>query len=219
MKDLKEGLSSSRKVDVTHVRSAIKRYIARACEWGSVRYERSNFLRRAADSLQEPASTRANFERLRGYLRAASSHIDATLDSMEAHQAIDPKLENAAGMKRAAYAEDTDAQPGCPHGHSGLPHLAGASASLMMAIEQATVYGLLPADPGRPWEARKAAADALTASLQASGEWRADPAPGPCGPPKSGNGCACAEPTTDFADRETDGHTAVGTLYVPRSAR
>ena len=149
MKDLKEALGSARKADITHVRSGIKRYIARACSYGSAKYERANFLRPAGD-------TRADFERLRAYLRAASSHIDATLDAMELHLANDPQLVDVEGMRRAAYAEDTDAKPGCPVGASGLPHVAHAAASLMMAIEQATVYGLLPTDPGEPWAERVA---------------------------------------------------------------
>lgn len=147
-RDLKESLSSARKADITHVRGTIKRYIARACEYGSDKYERGNFLRPTGDAA---APSRADFERLRSYLRAAASHIDTTLDFMEGHLALDPKLEDVEGMKTAAYAEDTDAKPGCPIGPSLLPHLAHGAASLMMALEQAALYGLLPADPGTPW--------------------------------------------------------------------
>lgn len=154
MKDMKEALGSARKADTTHVRKSLEVYIARPCEWGSVKYERGNFLRAVGDRTDPAAATRADFERFRAYLRAAKDHISDALDSMEHHLAVDPKLEDVAGMKRAAYAEDTDAKPGCPYGHSGLPHVAPAAASLMMAIEQATLYGLLPADPGQPWAAR-----------------------------------------------------------------
>lgn len=149
MKDMKEGLTSARKADITHVRGAIKRYIARACEYGSAKYERANFLRSTNGAGED-------FERLRKYLRATISHIDSTLDAMERHQATDPNLTDAGGMMLAAYAEDTDAKPGCPVGASGLPHLAHAAASLMMALEQATLCELLPADPGQPWAERKA---------------------------------------------------------------
>jgi hypothetical protein len=142
MKDMKEGLTSTRKADITHVRTSIMVYIARACEYGSSKYERANYSR-AADG--------TDFARLRSYLRAAASHVFATLDEMERHQADDPGLTDEEGMRAAAYAEDTDAKPGCPVGSSRLPHLAHAAASLMMAIEQATLYGLLPADPGQPW--------------------------------------------------------------------
>ena len=44
-----------------------------------------------------------------------------------------------------------------------IDKLAAETARDNVAIEQATVYGLLPADPGRPWEERAARA-------QASGE-------------------------------------------------
>lgn len=154
MKDLKEGLTSTRKADTTHVRKSIQVYIARPCEWGSVKYERANFLRPASEYPPgSPEATAADFERLRAYLRAARDHISDALDSMECHQSTDPQLRDVDGMKRAAYAVDTDAKPGCPFGASGLPHVAPAAASLMMAIDQATRYGLLPADPGQPWTA------------------------------------------------------------------
>lgn len=149
MKDMKESLTSGRKADTTHARKSLRVYVARACEYGSAKYERANYVRPAG-------GTKENFERLRKYLRATVDHIEDTLTSMERHQADDPNLMDEEGMKRAAYAEDTDAKPGCPVGASGLPHLAHAAASLMMAIEQATHYGLLPADPGQPWAERKA---------------------------------------------------------------
>lgn len=160
MKDLKESLGSARKADTTHVRKSIQVYAARACEWGSVKYERANYVRPASEHAPgTPEATAADFERLRAYLRAARDHISDALDAMERHQATDPQLRDAEGMKAAAYAVDTDAKPGCAFGASGLPHVAPAAASLMMAIEQATVFGLLPADPGQPWAARETAED------------------------------------------------------------
>lgn len=146
-KDLKEGLTSGRKADITHVRTPFMIYASRACEYGNAKYERSNYLRPLAGT-----GVGKDFERLRAYLRAAASHIYAVLDAMEEHQATDPELRNAEEMKRAAYCEDTDTKSGDKVGASGLPHLCGAAASLMMAITQATNYGLLPKDPGRPWE-------------------------------------------------------------------
>ena len=142
--DLKEGLSSNRKADTTHIRTPLLVYGARACEYGSAKYERANYLRPVG-------STAGDFNRLRAYLRAAQSHITQVLDSMEMHQSQDPNLTDEAGMKRSAYCEDTDTKPGDKVGPSGLPHLCGAVASLMMGITQATTYGLLPADPGTPW--------------------------------------------------------------------
>lgn len=149
LKDLKEALSSTRKADTTHVRMGFKRYVSRPCELGSVKYERSNFLRPTGEG-QHDVPTSADFKRLRAYLRAAQDHIGEVLDSMERHQAQDPNLEDTGGMIRAAYAIDTDAPAGKPP--SKLPHVAPACSSLMMAIEQAIDCGLLPPDPGRPWE-------------------------------------------------------------------
>lgn len=148
LKDLKEGLSSSRKADTTHMRRSFQIYTCRPCEYGSDKYERANFMRRLHDGAEPTA---ADFERFRKYLRAARDHIDECLESMERHQSQDPKLADVNGMKMAAYAIDTDVTPGSKIGASRLPHVAPACASLMMAITQATDCGLLPKDPGTPW--------------------------------------------------------------------
>jgi len=150
-KDMKECLTSTRKADTTHVRGPFKVYTSRPCEWGSVKYERSNFVRPSTASVDETVRTRADFLRLRAYARAAQDHIGAMLDAMELHQASDPQLEDVQGMRIAAYAVDLDCKPGDPHGPSLLPHIAPACASLNMAVTQAVVFGLLPADPGQPW--------------------------------------------------------------------
>lgn len=154
LKDLKEGLSSARKADLTHVRSAFMIYTARPCEYGSVKYERSNFLR-ALGGAYTGTPTKADFERFRSYLRAALSHIAQVLDSMELYQSQDPRLANVEGMKLAAFAADVDIDVTGKVGPSFLPHIAPACASLMMAITQATLSGLLPADPGQPWAKAK----------------------------------------------------------------
>lgn len=143
--DLKEGLRSGRKPDITHVRTPLLNYVARACEYGSDKYERANYLRSAGETQAD------DFKRLRQYLRAAQSHLGAVLDAMELHQANDSDLTDTGGMATAAYCADTDEMPGAKVGASKLPHLAHAAASLMMAITQATTYGILPADPGTPW--------------------------------------------------------------------
>ncbi len=148
-KDMKEGLSSARKADITHVRKAFMVYTSRPCEYGSARYERGNFARAVSDTPGTP--TKADFLRFRAYLRAAQSHIVEVLDSMEMHQANDPNLEDIEGMKKAAFAVDTDVPPNGSVGPSFLPHVAPACASLMMAVTQATKFGLLPEDPGQPW--------------------------------------------------------------------
>ncbi len=154
LRDLKDALSNARKADTTHVRRAFQIYTARPCEFGNVKYERGNYRRPLGDGTHvEP--TRADFERFRGYLRAARDHIDETLDAMELHLATDPQLLDVEGMKRAAYAEDLDVSPGSEWlGPSRLPHIAPACASLNMAITQATDCGLLPKDPGVTWDAK-----------------------------------------------------------------
>ena len=148
LKDMKEALGGARKPDLTHVRRHFAIYAARACEYGSDKYERSNYLRAIDGGMG------AQFERFRQYLRAGVSHLLATLDDMERHQANDPNLEDDAGLKCAAYSSDTDITPGAKVGASGLPHVAHACASLMMAIEQAVDAELLPADPGQPWSSK-----------------------------------------------------------------
>jgi len=157
MKDLKEALLSTRKPDITHVRAGVRTYIARACEYGSAKYERANFLRpTGAGAHAQPNG--ADFDRLRTYLRGMVSHTMHVLDAMEAHQASDPMLADVAGMQRAAYAADVD-EGNAKVGPSGLPHLCGAFASGMMGLEQAIACGLLPADPGQTWAPAVVACD------------------------------------------------------------
>lgn len=148
--DQKEGLTSARKPDLTHMRQPPLVYNARACEYGTAKgYDRGNYLR-------PMPCLREDFLRLRGYLRAVVSHAGQILDALEAHQAIDPKLEDEIGMRRAAYSEDTDPDQTGRVGPSFLPHACGLIASVNMAITQATRAGLLPEDPGQPWVSRKA---------------------------------------------------------------
>lgn len=149
LRDLKEGLSSARKPDITHVRTPFLNYTARSCEFGNFKYERANYARPVSPTPGTPAA--ADFQRFRAYLRAAASHIFHVLDAMEMHQSQDPELLDVEGMKRAAFAVDTDVTPGSKTGPSLLPHVAPACASLNMAITQAVNAGLLPADPGQTW--------------------------------------------------------------------
>jgi hypothetical protein len=140
--DSKAALVPGLKPDPTHVRTPLVNYIGRASEYGNAKgYERGNYQRKT-ESLAE------DFRRLRAYLAADMRHKMKCLDAMEAHEAIDPMLEDIEGMKRACYAPDTDDSP---IGPSMLPHLCGAAASLNMALVQAVNAGLLPEDPGQPW--------------------------------------------------------------------
>lgn len=153
MKDLKAALGNSAKPDITHCRTPFLNYTSRACMYGSFKYERSNFIRPTGDG-PHATPTREDFERFRAYLRAAASHIFQTLDAMERHQSGDPTLLDVEGMRRAAFAVDTDVTPGAKIGASLLPHVSPACASLNMAITQAADCGLLPADPGPTWEVK-----------------------------------------------------------------
>lgn len=144
LKDMKVALSSGAKPDITHIRTPMKVYGARNCEYGNDKYVRANYLR-PVDGMREA------FVRYRAYLRATDSHLSQTLDAMEKHQSLDPELKDVEGMKRAAYAVDTDATPGAKVGASFLPHIGGSVASLNMALAQAVDAGLLPSDPGQPW--------------------------------------------------------------------
>lgn len=155
LRDLKEALSSARKPDITHARTPLLNYNARGCEYGNVVYRRANYIRPVAPGGYTGTPTSADFERARGYLRALVSHAVKTLDAMEHHQAMDPDLVDVEGMKRAVFAADEDASETATRkgvGPSFLPHLAHAASSLNMALTQAVACGLLPADPGRPWE-------------------------------------------------------------------
>ena len=148
LRDTKAALGNASKPDLTHVRRSFMVYIARACEYGSAKYERANYMRQAGDG-----STRDNFLRFGAYLRSAMSHLTGTLDAMELHLANDPDLEDEQGMLAAMYAADTDETPGAAVGASLLPHVAHGAAGLMMAVVQAVLYGALPEDPGQPWAA------------------------------------------------------------------
>ncbi len=152
-KDMKAALHSSAKPDITHCGRTLMIYDARASAYGTVKYVRSNYLRPTGGA-EHDVPTKADFERLRAYLGSVLRHTMSTLSSMEAHQAIDPDLLDVEGMKKAAFAVDTD--PGNDRvGPSFLPHLCGAAAGLKMGLEQAARCGLLPADPGQPWEVKE----------------------------------------------------------------
>ena len=107
-------------------------YVARACEYGSAKYERANYLRRTPCEKQD-------FIRFGGYLRSAIGHLEDVAESMEIHLSQDPELRDIAGMKKAMYAADESATPGAKVGASYLPHLAHGLAGAMMALVQATI--------------------------------------------------------------------------------
>lgn len=169
LKDMKEGLSSARKPDITHVRTPFKVYTTRPCEYGSFKYVRANFMRPVSPSGYTGTPTREDFERFRSYVRASIAHASQALDAMELHQATDPDLLDVEGMRAAAYAADTDEDTTGKIGPSFLPHIAPACSSLNMAITQAVLCGLLPADPGQPWIDKACASPAAASARKA---WR-----------------------------------------------
>lgn len=194
MQDMKAALGNGSKPDLTHVRTAIMTYIARACEYGSAKYQRANYMRPVGDN-----TPRDNFVRFRAYLRSAQSHIAKTLDAMEAHQSTDPDLVDVAGMRRAAYSADMDETPGTAVGASMLPHVAHAAAGLMMSIVQATLYGLLPDDPGQPWAALGVAPEAHADKARA----KAPDVSGLC-PHGRGAGLTCGRCEGGYARRSVE---------------
>lgn len=144
MSDIKDA---GKKPDITHVRTPLKVYTARGCEYGDHVYQRANYLR----SPRTGNKVKDHWLRYREYLRAAAAHISKTLDAMEHHQAEDPELKDEDGLMNSAYAADTSL-PSKPGGlPSNLPHVAHACASLNILVTQAVWNGLLPEDPGRPW--------------------------------------------------------------------
>ncbi len=144
LKDMKAALGTNVKPDITHIRTPLLNYGARNCEYGNDKYERANYIRPTQGGLA------ADFNRYRGYLRAAMSHLVRNLDAMERHQALDPNLTDEVGMRAACFAVDND--PSEKVGPSLLPNIGGTVASLNMALEQAVAAGLLPNDPGTPWK-------------------------------------------------------------------
>lgn len=112
-------------------------YATRAFEYGESpgKYERGNYLRPTNVDLL------ADFDRLSEYLGAAQRHIAKATTSMLRARGTTDKSE--ADLRSGALAPDPE---------SGLPHLCGAITSLLMGVQQAVDAGLLPVDPGRPWE-------------------------------------------------------------------
>jgi len=140
--DMKEG--TARKPDITHVRTAFMNHCARACEYGSAKYERANYLRCGLSSDIQAARS------VREYLRASISHAMAVLDAVEQWES-DP-VRTRDELEDAVKVPDLDAKPGCEIGASALPHFSHFAASAMMAVVKAVKLDLLPYDPGRPWE-------------------------------------------------------------------
>jgi hypothetical protein len=146
LQDVKQGLHSARKPDLTHIRMAGTVYTCRNHEYGNFKYPRANFLRK-------PPTVKEAFEQHRGYLRAIISHAMLITQAMEKHQAMDPNLEDEAGMIAAVRDPDLDTDGTFPA--SKLPHHGGIGASYNILMQKAVDAGLLLPDPGQPWKETK----------------------------------------------------------------
>lgn len=133
--DMKEGLRGG-KPALSHMPLGALTWAARVFQYGSQKYERGNYLRPQVDK-------RADFDRLEAYIDAALRHILAVTTEMEWMRG-NTDLDQGYQLLIGAYQDS----------ESKLPHLAHALCSLMMAIQQGINAGILPADPGKPWEGK-----------------------------------------------------------------
>lgn len=136
--DMKAGLTNG-KPQLSQLPIAALVYATRAAEYGNSpgKYERGNYLRPTIDTL-------ADFHRLLGYLDASLRHTNK----------VTTEMNRTLGCTDQTKA-DLMAGANCIDPESGLPNLCGSLISIMMAIQQAVDAGLIPADPGRPWEKNK----------------------------------------------------------------
>lgn len=133
--DMKAGLTNG-KPQLSQLPLAALVYATRAAEYGNSpgKYERGNYLRPTVDTL-------ADFHRLLGYLDASLRHTNKVTTEM--NRALGCTDHTKVDLMTGANCIDHE---------SGLPHLCGALMSIMIGIQQAVDSGLIPADPGRPWE-------------------------------------------------------------------
>lgn len=126
------------KPDLSSLRGPFLNYAARAAQFGDQVPGRAR-----ADWMAPTAGTAQDVARLRAQLAAVIRHVTSVLDSIEGCEALDPTFRRDRSLvEESCYAADPD---------SHLPQLAHAAQRLQMAITQAVLSGLLPADPGEPW--------------------------------------------------------------------
>lgn len=132
--DMKEGLTGGKPM-LSEIPHAALVYAARGFEYGHSpgKYERGNYLRPQVDLL-------ADFHRMQFYLDAVFRH--GTKLTTEMNRALGCTDKTKEDLIKAANTVDIE---------SGLSHLTGMLANLMMAVQQAVDAGLIPADPGQPW--------------------------------------------------------------------
>lgn len=148
--DMKAGLTTDRP-RLSIVPLAGELYQCRAMEYGADKYRRGNYHGSPPEG-SDPAA------RVMGYVDAAMRHLRAVADAYNRAFADRGDGTDASGaMVAALCTPDVVASGGLPA--SGLPHLAHAMASVALAVQCGVDDGLLPADPGQPWRAGRAAAD------------------------------------------------------------
>lgn len=138
--DMKAGLTGA-KPKLSILPRAMLTYAARPIEYGADKYARGNYHGPPPAALGENAAAL----RTLGYIDAALRHLTRVSD------AINHALGTGGDVRAAVGTVDDDATGGFPP--SMLPDLAHALASVGLGITCAVDDGLLPADPGRPWDA------------------------------------------------------------------
>lgn len=120
----------------------------RAIEYGADKYARGNYHGPPPAKLGADAGAK----RLLGYIDAAMRHLTHVSD------AVNRALGTGGDVAAACAVVDDEASGGFPA--SMLPHLSHALASLLIGVSCGVDDKLLPADPGQPWKALLAAAEA-----------------------------------------------------------
>lgn len=135
--DMKQGLTGTRpRMSLLNRHAAVHQ--VRGIEYGADKYVRGNYHGAA------PAGV-APIERALGYLDATLRHL------LRVSDAVNRALGTGGDVAAALQTRDEDG--GGRYPGSGLPDLSHALASLAIGIGCAVDDGLLPADPGRPWDA------------------------------------------------------------------
>ncbi len=177
--DMKAGLTGAKPKLSILPRTAMN-YQARGTEYGEDKYARGNYHGPPPAALG--SGLRAGALRLLGYIDATQRHLTNVSD------ALNRALGTGGDLAAAACTRDTDSNGKFPP--SNLPDLAHAIASIGIGISCAADDGLIPVDPGRPWDAAlktaaipqkddPAAERARVAALQAQsaiidGKWTRD---------------------------------------------
>jgi hypothetical protein len=137
--DMKQGLTGA-KPKLSILPRVAQTYQTRGTEYGADKYARGNYH-------GPPPPTVTPAERLLGYIDATMRHLTKVSDAMNR------ALGTGGDLAAAACTRDTDTNGDFPA--SNLPDLAHAIASLGIGITCAADDGLIPEDPGRPWDAAR----------------------------------------------------------------